>query len=52
MEKNMVAQDVWDRAREWVNENHPEVDGAEWDRLVGEVATDILAIDELADSTL
>lgn len=41
---------VHDRAREWVNEHYPEADGAEWDRLVGEAAAEIAALDEQADA--
>jgi hypothetical protein len=48
--QNKVASEVQDRAREWVNENHPEAEGAEYDALFNDAVNDLLAIDAHNDS--
>lgn len=42
-----TAQDVIDRASEWVGEHYPEATGAEWDQRLTDAVADIEAIDAL-----
>lgn len=38
-----------DRAHEWVSENHPEAEGADYEAHLAAALADILAIDAAAD---
>jgi len=49
-ENKKIDQDVLDRAVEWVNVNHPELDGEERDQMISETVTELELIDASADS--
>jgi len=49
MTKQVPTREQEDRAREWVNENHPRAGDAEWVGFYHEALADIMAIDERAD---
>jgi len=45
----MNDKQLWDRAVEWVNENFPHLEGAQYDQKVMETVEEIEELDEVAD---
>jgi len=46
------VDDVYDRAREWVNEHCPGLEGEAYEAKLAEVAADLAAIDEAAEDDI
>jgi hypothetical protein len=45
-----TKQDILDRAAEWIGVNHPEADGAEYERLLAETCAELETLDRAADA--
>ncbi len=46
MSISVDKRDIFDRAREWVDKNHPDAKGQEWDLLFAQAVEDMLAPDD------
>jgi hypothetical protein len=44
------SQEIIDRANEWIGVNYPDLDGSDYDAKLADVAAELVAIDEIADS--